>query len=205
MTWFRCQNGNGGGSGTQRLYLLDPDVSDELYDITNAGQVSSLIRTFAPFVAKINNNNQSGYPEMGYWGAYGGQGNKCVLRRNGVEIGAVFIGHKIPHGVYSTLYVNCEVIAYNNGYQHAEIWLSPDGSLDAYCRPGTSLKTVTLVDKDKTAAEINAQTGVVITSTDPLLLSAQTVEIDISNISQDFYFAFWNCDRTVQIRSIYLE
>ena len=202
MAYFKCM---GGSTAQQRYYILNPDVSDEILAI-NRAQVSSPTRAFAPFYAKINNNAQGGYPEMGYWGAYGGSGNAAVIRRTGYEIGSVFVGHKIPHGVYSKLYMNCEVLAdSSNTYRHAEIWLSPDGSLDQYSRPSASLKTVVLVSEDMTAAQINAQTGVTITSTDPLVLATQTVEVDISGISQDFYFAFWNCNRVVQIRSIYLE
>lgn len=204
MTWFRCQNGNGGGGGTQRYYILDPDESDSILT-TNMTQVDRRLRSFVGFSSVINNNNTNGYPEMGYWGAYGGQGNRAIIRRVPTEMGIVFVGPKIEHGKYSTLYVNCEVLSEGSGYMEAALYLSSDKTVNQYIQPTNSLKAVSLVSQNMTSAEINAQSGVVINSTNPLVLSVQTVEIDVSSISQDFYFSFWNCGRAVQIRSIYLE
>ncbi len=203
MAWYRGGAGNG-GSSSRGYYILDPDVSDSILTAT-AAQVNRGLRSFVGFSSVINNNNTNGYPEMGYWGAYGGQGNLAVIRRGPTEMGIVFVGPKIEHGKYSTLYVNCEVLAEGSGYMEAALYLSSDKTVNQYIQPTNSLKAVTLVSQNMTSAEINAQPGVVINSTDPLVLSVQTVEIDISSISQDFYFSFWNCGRAVQIRSIYLE
>lgn len=187
-----------------KLWILNPDISDSILT-DNATQVSSGLRSFVGFSSTIKDNATAGFPEMGYWGAYGGLGNKGIIRRNGNNFGIVFVGPKIPHGKYKKLYVDCEVIAYGNGYKEAAMYLCSNKTVNEYIQPTNSLKAVTLVSQNMTSEEINAQEGVVINSTDPLLLSNQTVEIDLSNIDTDFYFAFWNCERTVQIRSIYCE
>lgn len=187
-----------------KLWILNPDVTDSILT-ANATQVSSGLRSFVGFSSTIKDNTTAGFPEMGYWGAYGGLGNKGIIRRNGNNFGIVFVGPLIPHGKYKKLYVDCEVLAYGNGYKEAAMYLCSNKTLDQNIQPTNALKAVTLVSQSMTSDDINRQPGVVINSTDPLLLSQQTVEIDISNISTDFYFAFWNCERTVQIRSIYCE
>lgn len=187
-----------------KLWILNPEVSDSILT-ANASQVNSALRSFVGFSSTIKDNTTAGFPEMGYYGAYGGIGNKGVIRRNGNNFGIVFVGPIIPHGKYDKLYVDCEVLAYGTGYQAAHIYLCEDKAVNEYIQPSNSLKSVILVNQSMTSEEINSQEGVVINSTDPLLLAHQTVEIDISNIDKDFYFAFWNCERTVQIRSIYCE
>lgn len=187
-----------------KLWILNPEITDSILT-DNATQVSSGLRSFVGFSSTIKDNIAAGFPEMGYWGAYGGIGNKGIIRRNGNNFGIVFVGPKIPHGKYKKLYVDCEVIAYGNGYKAAAMYLCSNKTVNEYIQPTNPLKAVTLVSQNMTSEEINAQEGVVINSTDPLLLTHQTVEIDVSNIETDFYFAFWNCERTVQIRSIYCE
>lgn len=187
-----------------KLWILNPEITDSILT-DNATQVSSGLRSFVGFSSTIKDNIAAGFPEMGYWGAYGGIGNKGIIRRNGNNFGIVFVGPKIPHGKYKKLYVDCEVIAYGNGYKEAAMYLCSNKTVNEYIQPTNPLKAVTLVSQNMTSEEINAQEGVVINSTDPLLLTHQTVEIDVSNIETDFYFAFWNCERTVQIRSIYCE
>lgn len=187
-----------------KLWILNPDVTDSILT-TNATQVNSALRSFVGFSSIIKDNQANGYPEMGYWGAYGGLGNFGIIRRVGSNFGIVFVGPLIPHGKYEKIYIDCEVLAYGTGYQAATIYLCEDKAVNEYIQPSNRLKSVVLVNQNMTAEEINNQEGVIINSTDPLLLSHQVVEIDISDIDTDFYFAFWNCERTVQIRSIYCE
>lgn len=187
-----------------KLWILNPDVTDSILT-DNATQVSNGLRSFVSYSSIIKDNQTSGYAEMGYYGAYGGLGNYGIIRRNGNNFGIVFVGALIPHGKYEKIYVDCEVLAHGSGYQAATIYLCEDKAVNEYIQPSNRLKSVVLVNQNMTSEEINSQEGVVINSTDPYLLSHQVVEIDISDIDKDFYFAFWNCERTVQIRSIYCE
>jgi hypothetical protein len=142
---------------------------------------------------------------MGGSGSFNGS-TLAVIQRGGYEVGGFFCSGKIPHGIYSKLYVYAQVTASSSGsYIRAKMCLSSALSFTSSGTPDNVLKTITLVDASMTSSDINAQTGVTINSTDPALLSAQVVEVDISDLTQDFYIGFWNCDRILMIRSIYLE
>lgn len=186
---------------TNRLWLLNPDVSDGMVDVS----VTNNFKYFVPFLCKINNNNSGGNPNVGGRESFNGT-SQAVIYRNGVDIGGFYVCNKIPTGKYSKLYVYVEVTASSSGsFQHANIMITSSLTFDQYGRPNNTIKDVILASNSNTSEEINAQTGVTINSTDPLLLSAQVVEVDISGISQDFYVGFWNCDRNISIRSIYCE
>lgn len=188
------------GKTVNRYYILDPEVSDALYSSSSSSGMSAYI----PYTAKIKTDASDGTPEMGAYTTFGGS-SKAVIRRVGYQIGSVFCGTKIKGGKYKKLYMECEVLSYSGSYYQAVVVLTSNKNVSSDAVPSDVIKTVYLASAYKTVEQINNQEGVVINSTNNLLLSAQTVEVDISNITQDFYFAFWNCDRTVQFRSIYLE
>ena len=188
------------GKTVNRYYILDPEVSEALYSSSSSSGMSAYI----PYTAKVKADASGGTPEMGAYTTFGGS-YKAVIRRVGYQVGSVFCGSKIKGGKYKKLYMECEVLSYSGSWYQAVVVLTPTKTVSSDAIPTGAIKTIYLASADKTVEQINSQTGVVINSTNNLLLSAQTVEVDISNITQDFYFAFWNCDRTVQFRSIYLE
>lgn len=65
---------------------------------------------------------------------------------------------------------------------------------DLYGSWRPTYKTVRLTAYDKTSEFINSQEGVTINSTTPYLLSKQTVSIDTSNITNDFYIGIYTID-----------
>ena len=187
----------------ERLYILDPDKADEQAGISTQTQGTGMA-SFIPYISKIQNDATMGTPNMGGKQTFGGSSQACIFR-NGYEVGGVQCVQKIPHGVYKKLYVNCQVTAYGTGWIKAYLSLSRSLGFTSSGTASNTIKSIILVDNDKTSTEINNQTGVVINSTNSSLLSAQVVEVDVSAITQDFYFGFWNCDRNIAIRSIYLE
>lgn len=129
-----------------------------------------------------------------------------VIYRTGKGIGTIYFLNKIPHGFYKKLFVECEITADGTSYINSRIILAnTDMILDENLMPENRIKEIFLVASNKTVEEINNQDGVTINSTDNLLLDAQTVEIDVSDINEDYYITVMNCDRKLAIRSIYLE
>lgn len=187
-------------SGGGKLWIFNPDIADEVSLLSGLKSFSD-----TSYVYKVKDNDSGSVLSLG--GSYPFNGTtQPVIYRNGQNIAGVIFLSKIPHGVYQKLYVYCQVtVASATAWKRAFLTFSSALGFSSDAIPTNSIKTVTLVDDSKTPAQINSQTGVTINSTDSSLLSAQVVEVDVSGISQDFYFGFWNCDRTIAIRSIYFE
>lgn len=141
---------------------------------------------------------------MGRKQSFGGSSLACIYR-TGYQIGGAIIYKIIKGGTYKKLYVNVQVTSYGTALPRASLTLSTVMSFASSGVPSTNIKEIILVDTSKTPTQINSQEGVVINSTNSGLLSAQVVEVDVSDIDEDFYVGFWNCDRNITIRSIYLE
>lgn len=196
---------NVSGGSVPRLYLADPSI---VPDLLNSGTGDTLSygakgRSSIPYVYKVKNGNTSAI-----FGAYGGTRNDspyCVYR-NGMEVAGFIIAHKVAGATYQKLCIECEVASYTSGGWRQSCAVLTN-SLASISSDGivSGSKTVYLASQDKTSAQINAQTGVVINSTSPYTLDKQTVEIDISGISTDFYVGFWNCDTNLYVYSVYVE
>ena len=128
-----------------------------------------------------------------------------VFQRSSYGIATTYFSNLIESGKYKKLVCDVEVVAGEGSYKHADIVLTSELTTDAYSRPTNIIKDIILCSVDKTSAEINEQTGVTINSTTPTELARQIIEIDISDIDEDFYFGFWNCDETIRFVSIKLE
>lgn len=130
-------------------------------------------------------------------------GRKCWYR-GGYGVTTNIILKKISAGSYRKLYVKTRVWVYGSGWQQAKVFLARSIAMSNN-QPSTAFKTIVLASQDYTSAQINAQTGVVINSTSNNVLEYQLVEIDISDVNEDFYVGFWNCDLYMYITDIYLE
>jgi hypothetical protein len=205
MAWFKSLGyGNSGGTTPPpRLWILNPDVSSAVYSSAIYDQSRT---SYVPYLYKIYHNSTKSPPYFNRVTSFNGVNDQAVIYREGYDIGTIFFLQKIPKNIYTKLYVECEVLTYGIAeWIWAAIYATSDFSLNANDMPESILKTAILTASSKTSSEINNQPGVVINSVDNLLLDAQTVEIDISEITEDFYIASCNCDRILKIRSIYLE
>ena len=183
-------------SGGSDLWLLNPIKSEAMCAATITGG------SYTPCVYRIQDHDSGGYPNLATSVTFG-DSTKAVIMRGGYRVGCLLFGEKILGGVYNKLYFECMVTSGGTGnYHEARIDITSDLAMSSGGIPTNILKEVVLVSDSMTSEQINAQSGVVINSTDNLLLSAQTVEIDISSISTDFYVGFWNCDRSIYIRSV---
>ena len=198
MAWYECIGGSNEPVMPSKFWIFNPDEADALRT------VSTQNGAYVPYITQINRGNTSGYPNMYGTTNFGGT-TLNVIQRGGVEVGAVTIPIKIPHGVYNKLYARVQVVADGTGWLKASIVLASEISFDGSGGQTNKLKDVILVDTSKTTDQINSQSGVIINSTNNSLLSAQVVEIDISNLDSDFYFGWWNCDRRISFRSVYCE
>lgn len=185
------------GNISKDFFILDPDVLEDLGSVishynfgtplpylytTNASFDSSVL----PKVILINSE---------YY----------AFQRSDYGISTTYFSNLIESGKYNKLICDVEVVAGEGSYKHADIVLTSELTTDAYSRPTNIIKDIILCSADKTSEEINEQTGVVINSITPTALTRQLVEIDISDINNDFYFGFWNCDEIIRFVSIKLE
>ena len=198
MAWIRSNKKGSGGGSTTKLWIFNPSEADAIK------VASAQTGAYIPYITQIKNASASGYPNM-YGNTNFGGTTLNVIQRGGIEIGAVTIPIKVPHGIYDKLYANVQVVADGTSWLQAGIMLVSQISFDGNGKQTDVLKEVTLVNNSKTSEWINSQSGVTINSTNPTLLSAQTVEVDISGLTSDFYFGWWNCDRRVSFRSVYFE
>lgn len=195
-----------GHTWDSRLWILNPTDTDAAAAVSSQTQ-ANYMSSFVSYISKINQDDLSNdsRPIMGRKQIFNGSSQACAFR-GGYQIGGVIFSQKVVGSRYKKLYIYVQVTAYGTGtFQRAYITLSDIMGFLSDGRPSSIIKSVILVDSSKTPAEINSQTDVVISSTNSSLLSAQVVEIDISEINEDFYIGFWNCDRNIAIRSIYLE
>lgn len=194
-----------GYTGDKRFWILNPDESDAMANVTSQSQ-ANYTSSFVPYLSKINQDDFSNdaKPVMGRKQSFGGSSLACIYR-TGYQLGGAIIYKIIKGGTYKKLYVNVQVTSYGTSYPRASLTLSNQVSFSNTGVPSSNIKHIILADTSKTPAQINSQTGVTINSTDSGLLSAQVVEVDVSAINEDFYIGFWNCDRNITIRSIYLE
>lgn len=199
MAWIRSKKKSSGGN---TLWILNPTENSDLL----SGYSGKTLGSYVPYICKINTNPMQGYPDMATSTTFNGT-TEPVIYRGGYQVGGVIFPVKVPKDTYSTLYFECRVQPASSGsYRNAYVEIAQNlTDLTSYGQVSNPLKSVMLVAYDHTSAEINSQTGVVIDSTSPTALSDQTVEIDISGLTDDFYVAFWNCDTEIYIRSIYLE
>ena len=177
-------NVSGGGSAIPDLVLMDASVT------VSGGNLLALI----PYAEKYQLN--------GFYISTQ-NGRRCWFR-NGYGVTTNIIITKISAGLYRKLYVKAQVWVYGAGWQQAKVFLSRSVAMSGN-QPSTAFKTVVLASQDYTPEQINAQAGVVINSTANNQLAYQTVEIDISDVNEDFYIGFWNCDLNMYITDIYLE
>ena len=195
MTWFKCQFGNGGGGGSSTIepyFVVNPD------DLDNVGPSRSSFNqsTVMPFLIKMAGGSfTEHFPKIFANDIY-------TFGRDYYQVCSTTNAVKIPHGKYKKLICDVQVVNDGSSYKHANLFFVNSLTFDEYGRPVSPLKDVILVSADKTSAEINAQTGVTIDSTTPTALARQTVEVDISDLQEDFYFGFWNCDVSIYFRSI---
>lgn len=177
-------NVSGGGPVASDLVLMDASISI----------VSGSVAALAAYA------RQSQLSDFQYSTR---DGRQCWFR-DGYGVTTNIILKKISAGSYRKLYVKARVWVYGSGWQQAKVFLARSVAMSNN-RPTTDFKTVILASQDYTSAQINAQTGVVINSTSNNELAYQTVEIDISDVNEDFYVGFWNCDLYMYITDIYLE
>ena len=192
---FAAGKAHGGKSG--RLYILDPDIMDSMYDSPHSSGLACI-----PYVG-VTQNSSSGF-SCPVSSSFGNLSNVCVVSRGGYQVGGMTIGRKIQAKTYQKMYVNIQVGADGTGWPVAQIVLTSVPKVASNGQIPNGIKSFWLVNRDMTDAEINSQEGIVINCVNKTL-AAQIVEIDISDIEVDFYFGIWNCDRNVKIRSIYCE
>lgn len=177
-------NVSGGVAKIPDLVLMDASVS------VSGGNLLALI----PFAGQF---------QLGNFGTSTQDGRQCWFR-DGWGVTTNIIITKISAGLYRKLYIKARVWVYGPGWQHAKVFLARSVAMSGN-QPSTAFKTVVLASQDYTSEQINAQAGVVINSTANNQLAYQTVEIDISDVNEDFYVGFWNCDLNMYITDIYLE
>lgn len=187
-----------------RKWLINPSVMDEIFNAPKTGTHY----VYIPYVHKAKNNRSDQYFKAYDRTVFNGVSNTCVVQLYGSSVGAFAIADKIEAGIYNKLvvYVENDTANYTDWIKsYITLMTSPQFTANAEPNPDYIIRNIALSDMNLTVEQIMSQPGVKINITSNILVPAQYVEIDISNITQDFYVCVWNCDRTLKIRSVYLE
>lgn len=179
------------------FFIIDPDVLEDL------GSVLSNYNFGTPlaYIYKTNTSfDSSVLPKIILINS-----DYYAFQRSDFGIATTYFSNLIVGGKYNKLICDVEVVDGSGSYKHADIVLTSELTVDSVSRPTNIIKDYILCSADKTSEEINEQTGIVINSVTPTELTRQIIEIDISDINEDFYFGFWNCDETIRFVSIKLE
>lgn len=177
-----------GGGGDQPFYILKSDDLSAAYNAAN--KQSSMIGNY---VAKTQNNQATPSFQNGY------------ITRIGYEVGGWKHITKIKAGDYTKLCVDVTCSQYGTGWRNVYLCLCSSLNLQTNGQLPDQIRSVYLAGQAMTAEQINAQSGVTINSTNQYALERQIVELDISEVTTDFYVGFWNCDMYVSVYNIYLQ
>jgi hypothetical protein len=114
---------------------------------------------------------------------------------------------KIPGGRYNKLYIDMSSEQRRENWNMCNLQLSTSGILTGYYSGNFQgyFKGYTLVNRRVTAEDINSQEGIIINSSSSARLDRQTVIVDISGISDDFYVGFHVCQNNTYIYNMYVD
>lgn len=190
---------SGGGSGGGDIYIIK---QEDLKDAYIAAGGSYVYVSSVPY----NFSKQSGSQDVKtylsgdqYWFGYTYSGNVNA---------AICHCIRASQNNYKTLYIDCDRISSRQGsYNTAAFYFSTGCRVSGIYRGniynGTTLKSISLTEYNWTVDQINAQAGVKINAVNNYNLPRQTIEIDISEISQDFYVCFHSCDGAIGIYNMW--
>lgn len=185
--------------------LIDPDLLDEFpLSVTNLSY-GFPIRSCVSIYSSDSDFNIASY-------TFDGVSAHCLHRKKN-DVGSIFFLPKVEAGKYSKLKLDIAITNSNTGqwtgsyiaFLSAIEFQSTDKGWISQDSQNKCKNSVYLAGMQKTTAWINAQTGVVINSTDGLNLAAQTVEIGISDVTDDFYVGFVSWWDEPYIRKMWLE
>lgn len=178
------------------MYLINPDELDVYNGITykDYGLPASI-------GLKVYQSDSSRYFNIATH-IFNAQSVSC-LHRPKTQLGGLTFLSKISQGKYSKIYIRL-CVENADSSSRSYLGISETGGTNNDGWGASGLKTVYFTDSRMTTAEINAQSGVNINSSSNITLSEQLVEIDISDISTDFFITLtsWWCE--IFIREIYL-
>lgn len=197
----------------EKMYIINPNVLAAVYNNgqytgQDAGGNTYYRGTWQiPVIGKLSSSSSTRSTITPIISTYDfGSGIKPCIYRDGWNLGCfVFPSLKIPAGVYSKLFVRITVQSgYANSYTNCAIILTPDPMPASSVAGSNELKRIWLANPQWTPEQIMEQEGAIITgATSDRKIPPQIVEIDISDISQDFYFAMFDCDRSYYIGEVY--
>ena len=180
---------------SNELILLDSDMLDDIGPSVNTFDLTFIM----PYLFKMSLGvTYTSMPKIF------NLNNVYYFGRDYYKIASIINPIKVESGKYKKLVCDVQVINDGSSDKQAKIFFTDTFSFDEVARPLNNLKEIVLVSKDKTSEEINNQSGVVINSTTPTELARQTVEINIEDLTDDFYIGFWNVDVSIYFRSIKL-
>lgn len=172
----------GEGGEIEKLYLIEAENEARAYASIYASSpvcYATRLQSNAPYPCYLAN----------------GETQPCFYWFPG-DNGTISFVKKIPGGTYSRIYLDIRIIGRSQSWDMFAISCNSTGILTGYYRgnySGTTYKTWILSQYNSSASDINSQAGIAIHSEDGHNLSRQIVELDISDISDDFYIVAHQC------------
>ena len=191
---------NVSGGGVDEGVFIDADILNLYNAVTYKNGGLGLSK---PYVIKTYNG--AGYPDISS-AQFDGVSVPCLHRRQNDVFGLIFLT-KVPKNKYTRLKIKLKLPnSSGNQYTNSAVCLisqaqfnSADGWL------GYIMQRAYFTNGAMSAAEIEAQTGVTISSSDSHVLSEQTVTWELPTMSVDYYIGVqtWNVES--YINALWLE
>lgn len=184
----------------RRLEIISPTLVETAYKTLGKAQTGAdgpfslaFATTGDSIVSSYYANNEYYLYENSY---YNGHRTMSILK-------------KIPRATYRKLYMEIEIFRGSSNLDACwSVTFNSTGILtgsNAGNFQGTNFKTLYLANNSWTVEQINQQSGITINCTEVGKLSRQTVEIDISDITEDFWICTYMNYDYANIYNLYLD
>ena len=197
-----------GVDGYSPVTVNVPSVASPLF-LVNSGELDAYNDTNykeggLPFAGVMARYSSAPFFSVGS-GSFDGATKSC-LYRSSTDICGIIFTRKILSGEYTKLRIKCFVVGTSSTAQRAWLGLLPScnfSNADGWFFESGGNRIIRLTDTDWTAADINAQQGVVINVSDNKNLAEQIVEITLPQSDVFVALLNWNCN--IYVREIYAE
>lgn len=181
------------GTTLPTLKIIDHAIAQHYNAVSNK-YIQEYLQTALPIMAfKSYASNTSIFPRLAS-SQFDGVSTPSFYKPNGALTGIIFL-QKVDKA-YNKLYIKAKSAVKVSG-QSSSIVLAIGSSNMAFNADGWLTdyeKSVALASSDHTAEQIMAQENLSIVSSDPSLLSEQTIVYSIPNVASDYYIGLtvWN-------------
>ena len=192
-----------GGATLPPLKIIDHTISQHYNAVSNKYTQSYLQTGLPPLAIKAYRDTTSVFPRIAN-SQFDGVSTPSLYKPSGALTGMIFL--QAVDKAYKKLYIKAKSAVKVSG-QSSSILLAIGSANMAFNADGwltDAEKSVALASSDYTAEQIMAQENLSIVSSDPALLSEQTIVYNIPDATNDYYIGLTAWNQEIYICDMYL-